>query len=162
MGSWIPPPSNQSRSSQSFPMSNVLPGIDRFHNLLTSYLLSNPSLPICHLSPSSNSMHLTKANRKIADNLDQVVGILDCRMPMKTMRRNALVAYGLKRPNSSGKVREIKHLPLLSPITMLSLGFLPSLNSQIVVMVFLSFLSSPYGLTISTSTYGYNITQLPI
>ena len=30
------------------------------------------------------------------------------------------------------------------------------------VMVFLSFLSSPYGLTISTSTYGYNITQSPI
>ena len=30
------------------------------------------------------------------------------------------------------------------------------------VTVFLSFLSSPYGLTISTSTYGYNITQSPI
>ena len=30
------------------------------------------------------------------------------------------------------------------------------------VTVFLSFLSSPYGLTISTSTYGYNITWLPV
>ena len=30
------------------------------------------------------------------------------------------------------------------------------------VMVFLSFLSSPYGLTISPSIYGYNITQSPM
>ena len=30
------------------------------------------------------------------------------------------------------------------------------------VMVFLSFLSSPYGLTISPSMYGYNITQSPM
>ena len=30
------------------------------------------------------------------------------------------------------------------------------------VMVFLSFLPSPYGLTISSSTYGYNITQSPM
>ena len=30
------------------------------------------------------------------------------------------------------------------------------------VMVFLSFLSSPYGLTISPSIYGYNITWLPM
>ena len=30
------------------------------------------------------------------------------------------------------------------------------------VMVFLSFLSSSYGLTISPSTYGYNIIQLPM
>ena len=30
------------------------------------------------------------------------------------------------------------------------------------VMVFLSFLSSPYGLTISLSTYGYNVTWSPM
>ena len=30
------------------------------------------------------------------------------------------------------------------------------------VMVFLSFLPSPYGLTISPSTYGYNITRSPM
>ena len=37
-----------------------------------------------------------------------------------------------------------------------------TLHVTLSVTVFLSFLSSPYGLTISTSTYGYNITWSPI
>ena len=59
-------------------------------------------------------MHLTKANREIADSLDPIMGISDSKMSMETMRRNILVVFRAERPNSSEKAREIKHSPLLS------------------------------------------------
>ena len=131
-GSRIPLLSNQSGSSQSFPMSNILPSVDRLCNLLISYPLLSPSLPI-HLSPpSSSSMYLTKGNRERADSLDPMVGILDSKTPIETTRRNALMVLGAERLNNSGKVREIKHLPLPSPMMMLSSDSLPSPNLQTV------------------------------
>ena len=113
-------------------MSNILPGTDRFCNLLTSYLPSNPSLPIFHSYISSNSMHLTKANRKIADNLDQMVGILDSRMPMETTRRNTLVALRVEGLNNSRKARKTRHPPVLLPTMMFSPYLLPLQSLQIV------------------------------
>ena len=132
MGSQIPLSSNQSRSSQSFPMSNILPSMDRLCNPLTSYPQLNPSLQI-HLSPpSSSSMHPIKANRKRADNLDLMAGILNSKMPMETTRRNPLVVLRVERLNNSRKAREIKHLHHLLSMMTLSLDSLLLLNLQIV------------------------------
>ena len=101
-------------------------------NLLISYLSSSPRLQISHSPPSSSSMCLIKANREIADNPDQMVGILDSRMPMETTRRNALMVLGAERLSSNRKARETKCSPLLLPTMMLSLDSLPLQNLQIV------------------------------
>ena len=104
-------------------MSNILPSIDRFHNPLTSYPPSNPSLSIWLSPSSSSSMYSTKANRKIADSLDPMVGFSDSKTPTETMRRNILVALGVERLNSSEKPRKTKCLPLPSSMMTLSPGF---------------------------------------
>ena len=123
---------NQSGSLQFSPMSNILPSMDRLHNLLKSYLQLNPSLPIHCLPSSSSSMHLTKANREKANNLDPMAGILDSRMLIEIMRRNTLMILRVKRPSNSRKARETKCSSHLSPMTMLSLDLLLLSNLQIV------------------------------
>ena len=116
-------------------MSNTPPSADRLHNLLTNYLSSSPSLQIYCSPPSSSSMHFTKANREIADNLDPMVGLPNSGMPTEITRRNALVALRAERLNSSEKARETKCLPLLSPMTIHSLDSLPLQNLQIVFIL---------------------------
>ena len=113
-------------------MSNIPPSMDRLHNPLTNYPPSSPSLLIWFLPPSSSSMHPTKANREIADSPDLMAGFLDSKTQIKTTRRNALMVLGVERINSSGKARQIKCLPLLLPMTILSLDSLPLQNLQTV------------------------------
>ena len=113
-------------------MSNILSGIDRLYNPLTSYPQLNTSLLIQLPPPSSSSKHLTKANRERTDNPDPMMGILDSKTPMETTRRNAFMELGAERLNNSRKARKIKHLPLLSPTMMLSLDLHLSPNSQTV------------------------------
>ena len=113
-------------------MSNILSGVDRLCNLLTSYLQLSPSLPICPSPPSSSSIYLTKANRKRANSPDPIVRVPDSKIPTETIRRNTLVALGAKRLNKSRKAREIKCLLLPSPLMKLSLDLLPLSNSQTV------------------------------
>ena len=65
--------------------------------------------------------------------------------------------------NTFSPVARFEILQLLLSLAALCNWELEALDVKLhCVMVFLSFLSSPYGLTISISTYGYNITWSPI
>ena len=132
MGLWISQSLNHSGSLQSSPISNVLPGTDKFHNPLTSDLLLSPSLPICPWPSSSSSMHLTKANKGKTSNPKPIIEIPDSKMPTETTRRSTLVVLGVERPNSSGKARKTKCSPLLLLMMTPSLDFHSSSNLQIV------------------------------
>ena len=88
--------------------------------------------------------------------------------PLVTTNQSILsesVGYAKRRDTLSPTA-----LLMMTGMTMMSLRMRDMLGTESVtqgneggsVTVFLSFLSSPYELTISPSTYGYNVTWLPM